>query len=456
MSVFDKLRAPEERYSFNEYVALMADIANNPTSYEIVTSWPSGGTEEQGGTGYDGNAGRLRTNGPVYTLMAIRLRLFSQIRWAYQNLRSGRPGDLFDLPSLNAVNRSATLNAEMIRDVDLAGNFYGVIEQGTVRRLRPDWVNVISDRPLDDYDAEIRLFMYYEGGFGGDPMKGQPFLPSEVIHWAPEPDPSARWRGMSWLTPVIREAAADSKMTSFKTTMLDNGATPNMVIKFDKDISLENFEKFKEAFQTEHEGARNALKTLFLAGGADATVVGANLQTMDFTAVQGKGETRLANAAGIHPVVAGFSEGMQGSSLNAGNFGQARRSTADTLLHPLWVSAAGALGSVLIPPAGSRMWYDARDIPFLREDAKDDADIRATDAGAIRQLIDAGYKPDAVIDAITSGDLKRLTGNHTELFSVQLQPAGVQDANTPAARSLKLVRNADGLVETMEMTNESD
>jgi hypothetical protein len=124
---------------------------------------------------------------------------------------------------------------------------------------------------------------------------------------------------------------------------------------------------------------------------------------------------------------------MQGSSLNAGNFGQARRSTADSLLHPLWVSAAAAIGERLPVPTASRLWYDARHIPFLREDAKDDAQIRGQDASTMRTLIEAGYEPKTVTAAIASGDWSVLV--HTGLVSVQLQPPGTAVQVTPPARA---------------------
>jgi hypothetical protein len=72
-------------------------------------------------------------------------------------------------------------------------------------------------------------------------------------------------------------------------------------------------------------------------------------------------------------------------------------------------------------------------VPFLREDAMDDAEIKARDAQTIRTLVDAGYQPDSVVAAVTSGDWTRL--EHTDLFSVQLQPPGTTPTVEPA-RSL--------------------
>jgi hypothetical protein len=118
----------------------------------------------------------------------------------------------------------------------------------------------------------------------------------------------------------------------------------------------------------------------------------------------------------------GLADSLGGSSLNAGNFQSARRLTADKTLRPLWRNYAGALETIVPAPSGSRLWYDERDIPFLADDVKDAAEVQAQNSSAIRQLVDAGFTPESVIDAITAGDLKRLT--HSGLMSVQLLPPG--------------------------------
>ena len=113
------------------------------------------------------------------------------------------------------------------------------------------------------------------------------------------------------------------------------------------------------------------------------TVVGADFQQMDFKVVQGAGETRIAAAARMHPVIVGLSEGLQGSSLNAGNFNSARRLVADATLRPLWRNAAASLANIVdlnsvrtTRGSGVELWYDDRDIyRFLQEDMKDRAGI---------------------------------------------------------------------------------
>ena len=63
-----------------------------------------------------------------------------------------------------------------------------------------------------------------------------------------------------------------------------------------------------------------------------------------------------------------------------------------------------------------------RDIPFLQEDVRDDAEILQMKAAAYRQFVEAGVTPDAARAVVVTGDLARL--DHSGLVSVQLQPIG--------------------------------
>lgn len=378
-----------------------------------------------------------KSNGIVFACILARLLPFSEVRFQFQQMRGGRPGDLFGTEALSLLERpwpngtTGELLARMEQDASLSGNFYAtVVGTGAdrrIRRLRPDWVTIVSglagDADGDPFALNGKLLGYiYDPSRRGD--NAVLLTPEQVVHYSPIPDPHAQWRGMSWLTPVLREVSADSAATTHKQKFFENGATMNFVVKYDPSIAPAVFREYVRLFNEQHQGVANAYKTLHLGGGADPQVVGADLRQLDFKATQGAGETRIAAAAGVGALIARFSEGMQGSSLNAGNYAQAKRQFADMTIRPLWRMAAGSLSKAefVNVPSGSRLWYDSRDVAFLHEDAKDAAEIQQIKATTIRNLVDGGFEPASVVAAVEAQDMTLL--RHSGKLSVQLQAPG--------------------------------
>jgi hypothetical protein len=401
----------------------------------VQTTTPGSKTEPIGDnfSGYVSNG--LRGNGIVFSLEQVRVQVFAQARFQFRRLKDGRPGELFGTPALRPLEGPyggphGSLLARMILDADMAGNFYGVLVEGAVVRLRPDWVDVILS-PLSTRVGNVGYeragYIYWPDG-NRSSRSAVPLLASNVVHFAPMPDPLALFRGMSWMTPVAREIMADGAYSRHKLSFIDNAATPNLAIALDKAIPPAELERFVEMMEASHAGPLNAGKTLYLGGGADVTVVGADMHGLDFKAVQGAGETRLAAASGVGAVIAQFSEGMQGSSLNAGNYAASRRRFADVTMRHLWQEAAAALSNVIDVPKGSHLWYDDRDISFLQEDAKDAAEIDQIRAATIRNLVDGGFEPETVVKTVWPD--ARLT--HSGMLSVQLIPPGAAEAEAPA------------------------
>ncbi len=99
-------------------------------------------------------------------------------------------------------------------------------------------------------------------------------------------------------------------------------------------------------------------------------------------------------------------------------------------MRPLWGDWASALEVIVPAPGGSRLWYDDRDIAFLREDKADAANILYVKSEAINKLFMSGFDPESIVEAIESGDLSLL--EHTGLPSVQLQPGQIAPLPTEA------------------------
>lgn len=419
------LRGQATRYNVAEYI----EQINDP--YAVLQSW-SYGTNRYGlpAEGSDPTFEHFvqkayKSNGIVFAIIAARLLLFTEARFQWRQVRFGDTGDLFGTADLGVLEKpwpngtTGELLARMEQDVSLAGNFYCVREEDRLRRLRPDWVDIIlTAPPTEAVEADVRGYVYTPGGQGGgDPVV---YLPDEMCHWSPIPDPVAHYRGMSWLQPIIAEVAADRAATEHKSAFFKNGAKPGLVVSLKETVTADQFGKFIDKMNETHQGTNNAYKTLYVGGGADVTVAGADLRQLDFKNTQGAGETRICAAGRVPPIIVGASEGLQAATYS--NYGQARRAFGDHWARPQWRSACAALESIMDVPERAQLWYDDRDIAFLRDDQKDAAETSWREAQTIRTLIDAGHKPESVKAAVASRDWSLL--EHSGLYSVQLQPAG--------------------------------
>lgn len=438
----------------------MADYAElvriNNATYAVGAGFSQTikGHEEEISTSFSGLIQQAyKSNAVVFACELARIQLFSEARFQFQRMRNGRPGDLFGNDSLAILEHpwptgvTGDLLTRALIDADFGGTAFNVrAVDGTIRRLRPDWVTMVlgSEKDPDvqagDSTADVLGVIYHPGGkAAGRPV--ETFLRENVSIFAPIPDPEASYRGMPWLMPIAREIAGDKMMTEHKIAYLANGATPNLVVSLDKEMKqaenpaafAEWIKEFKKANPT---NGWDKFSTMYLAGGITVARVGSSMQEVDFKQIQGAGETRIAAAAGVPPVIVGLSEGLQAATYS--NYGQARRRFADNTMRPLWRNMAGSLETIVPPPKGSRLWYDDRDIQALAEDKKDLAEVRQLEAQQIGRLLDAGFEAESVISAITTGDWTRLS--HSGLFSVQLQPP--QPDGPPAPDPRALLKNA--------------
>lgn len=426
--------------------------------FPIPTQTLNGGVAEDIGAGFKEVVdGAYKSGGVVAAVTLARILAVSQLRLMFQDVTDGRPGDFHDGPGLDLLRRpwpggtTQNLLAKIEQHNSLAGNAFVVRRPNRLKVLRPDWMTIVRVSPdeVDDpLDANLAGYLYQEGG----PMSGSRAVllrPEEVSHYAPLPDPEAEYRGMSWLTPVIRQITSHKAAADHKWKFFSNGATPNMVIKFDPATAVEAVKAFRDVFLEEHAGFSNAYKTVFLGGGADVQPVGMDWQQLDFKSVQGADETLIAANGGVPPIIANLSEGLEASTYS--NYGQAKRHFNDTTVMWLGGEAAASLETIVPAPAKQRLWVDTRDVPFFRDDAKAEADIRYRDAQTLRNYIDSGWDPESAKRAVLAGDISTMT--HTGLFSVQLQKPGSPDVTVPSQAASALI--ADGW-RIVAMTDDTD
>lgn len=430
MRLVDYLRQPQSGsngLAWRDYVDFFKWQGLN---YPIINQTLAGIPQQEIPPAFSGFAEMAyKANGIVFACVAARMLLFSQARFRWRT-KGGGPGALTYSPALDQLEhpwpraRATQMLSLMTLYGDLAGNAYVWKDQktpGTLRMPRPDWITTVlgsprADGKVGDIDTEVAGYIYKPMGFG----ESTPLLPEHVAHFAPYPDPIFPWRGMSWLQPIVEEVMGDNAANVHKRMFFENGATANMVVNLGTNITPDDFDQWVEKYEESHASLENAYKTLYLAGGADATVVGANMQQMDFKLVQSHGETRVCLAARIPAIVVGVSEGLDSGTYT--NFGQARRQFGDMAARPWWQNACETLEPLVDAPDDQELWYDESQIPFLQEDQQDAALTLQSQSAAISTLLMAGFTADSAVRAVQSGDLTVL--EHSGLLSVQLQPPG--------------------------------
>jgi phage portal protein BeeE len=389
-----------------------------------------------------GYLGALRACPPAFAAQMVRALVLSQVRFTFRNPPwDANPRKTFGTGALSLLERPWTngttgdLVGLMEWHAGLTGNAFTLRRPDRLRVLRPDFVGALygselePDSPDHALDGELLGYVYQNGGFSNPGTKPTFLEAADVAHWSPIPDPLNPGMGMSWITAGLRDIQADQAATEFKAKFLTNGATPNLVVTGIPAASREQFLEIVDMLEENHKGLANAYKTLYLATGADAKVIGSNLKELDMSSTQGGGETRISMLSRVPAPVLGIAAGLEGSSLNAGNFGQARRLFADTWVFPTLQDLAHALSPIVDVPGNRELWFDTIDIPLLREDARDAAEINAQKATTIKSLTDAGFTPESAIAAVESSDFKVL--EHTGLYSVQLQKPGATDPAAP-------------------------
>jgi phage portal protein BeeE len=441
--ISDYLIPSQFQYGGNTYpLGLTQTLAGNRAA-EIVQSLP-------------GYMSAIQGCPPAFAAQMVRALVLSQARFTFRNppwhprtpRRTFGNGDLqvLERPWKNAT--TGELIGRMEWHAGLAGNSFVFRRPDRLRVLRPDWTAILygselePDNPGHALDGELLGYVYWNGGPNNQyGYKPRFLLPDEVGHWSPLPDPLNSGIGMSWLTPAIRDLQGDRLAAEHKIRFFENGATPNLVVKGLTATTKEKFDELVEMMEENHAGVANAYRTLYLTAGADATVVGSDLSQIDFKAVTGSGETRISTLSRVPASLLGISEGLAGSSLNAGNFSAARRSFADTWVYPELQDLSAALAPLVTVPADAELWYDPADIPLLREDAKDAAEIEQVKANTIRALVDGGFDPDSAVAAVVGQNMTLL--RHSGLVSVQLNPPGTQaqtGAPAPAPKELEATK----------------
>jgi phage portal protein BeeE len=354
------------------------------------------------------------SDSPVFSAILVRMMLLSEAQFQFQ---AKDDKHLYGNTSLAVLEHpfgpdstSGELISRCEQDASLAGNAYiwNVPGEDLLVRLRPDWTTIISELVQLPGGGQYRRKV----GYWVEPPKsvlgqgsGQFYPADEVAHWHPIPDPQADFRGMSWLTPVMRDIQGDDAMTRYKIRYLQNNATPNIVIKYAQKLQPATIDSIRDRMTARYGGPDNAGKTLVLDQGADLTLAGNSLTEMDFGNVSVEGVQRVLAPSGVPGLLIGL-ESIKGAGKS---YEEVIRRFGDITLRPLWRGLCAALEPLVADvPAGARLWYDTGDIAALQEGEQVRAQVTLIRAQALLAMQQAGYDKMSAVAAVEAGDMSQL------------------------------------------------
>ena len=349
----------------------------------------------------------------VFSALLIRMSLFSEMTFQFQ---AKDDKHLFGNTALAVLEEpfgpgsiTRDLLVRMEQDTSLTGNSYTWTAPGEGRlvRLRPDWTTIVSELVQVPGGGEYRRVIGYwveKPKSVLDKGRGVMYPAEEVVHWAPTPDPQADFRGMSWLTPVMRDVQGDDGMTQYKIKYLENAASPNMLIRYTQKLNPGTVDSVRERMRARYSGPGNAFKTLVLDQGADATIIGNSLSQMDFSNVMSAGTERILAASEVPPVLVGL-EPLRGAGRG---YQESMQKLANVWARPRWRSVCGALEALVDIPAGNRLWFDTSDIAALQDGEMEKGQTALVKSQGLLALRQAGYTRDSAVSFINSGDVSVL------------------------------------------------
>lgn len=355
----------------------------------------------------------VRDNGVVFAVQSVRQALFAEARFIFQSMQDDHTfGDqslsLLEHPWPNAD--SGELLARLCLGGSL-GNGYirKAVPEGAgdpvLVEMRQEDVTILSQELHDDLGRTWKQPVGYleDMGPGREP---QIYTTAEVAHFSPVPDPFARWRGMSYLTPILGEVRTDQQLTKYKTFHLENGAMPGLVVKYTTKLTTKTVDILRRRLKARYGGPDNAGNVLVLDEGADLSVAGSTLEQLQADAVTKAGERRVCAAGGPGMlVICGFEEG---------DYTAAVRRLADLWARPWWRMACASLEH-LVPTSANvadvRLWYNVGGIAALREGELARGQAFLVNVQGIASAVAAGYSRETSVLAAAANDVAVLVAD---------------------------------------------
>jgi len=345
----------------------------------------------------------MRTYGSVGTIFAIVDKLTEATASADWHLyKSAKPGqdrtEVFVHPALDLWNKPNPFydQHEFIetfqQHLDLVGEaiwYLGYSKSGfgppqELWPIRPDRVT-----PIPDPDLFIAGWVYK---CPGNP--DMPWSTGEVIQLK-RPNPLDPYRGLGPVQSILTDIDAERYSAAWNRNFFLNSAEPAGIIQVDGHLTDAEFEEMRDRWAEQHQGVANAHRVAILER---ATWVDRKFtqRDMQFEAMRHLNREIIREAFGFPKPLLGATD-----DVNRANAEAAEVVFARWLIDPRLNRIKRALNEKLLPlygTSGAGLEFDF-DAPTPADRVQDTAEFTAK-VNAAKMLIDAGFDPAAVLDAL--------------------------------------------------------
>jgi len=277
--------------------------------------------------------------------------------------------------------------------MELVGEWYWVVNRGPSGKgipleiwpVRPDRMEPVADR-------EKFLAGWIYTGPNGEAV---PLTCDEVIQ-IKYPDPSDIYRGMSAVQSLLADIDAAKYTAQYTRNFFLNSAVPGGVVTFNKRLSDTEFQEFTDRWREQHQGVSRSHRVGVLEMGATWQPNVYTLRDMQFVELRRVNSDEMRRAYRIH-------QSMLGDSTDVN---RANAQTAEEV-HIVWHEVRRLqrmktiLNSMYLPMfegTAEMREFDYEDPnPTSANDANDEMTAKTN---AIKILIDAGYDPEEVLEAV--------------------------------------------------------
>lgn len=282
--------------------------------------------------------------------------------------------------------------------LDLTGEAYLIVQRDGRASFPIGLWPARPDRMTPIPSPETYLAGYVYTGPSGEQV---PLACNEVIQLK-YPNPFDPYHGLGPIQSILVDIDAAKYSASWNRNFFLNSATPGGVIQMDKRLSDEEWNEFTNRWREGHRGMGAAHRVAILEQGATWVPNAHSIRDMDFANLRGVSRDVIREAFTMHKAILGTTDDVNRANAQTAQELFESFLIADRLNR--WADALNCSYLPLFGPTGQGVEMDYEDPVSTNREA--DALELFNKARSAMQLVDAGYDPKDVLEAVGLPDMK--------------------------------------------------